>query len=95
MEVGVFRDRRHNGRRIGVVAQILGIAVTAMLGEQTLQAVSDDEGRYRFDPVSPGTYIVSAYYAVDNHGQIEVRRSDIEVPAQGGVIVPLWIETGR
>jgi hypothetical protein len=85
---GTISDRASHDR-------VAGAVVTAIRGTDTLQAVSDDEGRYRFDPVPPGNYIVSAYYAVDSHAQIEVRRSDIEVPALEGVIVPLWIETER
>ena len=73
--------------------RIAGAVVTAVIGDTTLQAVSDDAGRYRFDPVTPGTYTLSAYYSVYGHAQIEVRRSAIEVAAGHGVRVPLWIET--
>jgi Carboxypeptidase regulatory-like domain len=76
-------------RRIG------GATITAITGGVTLQAISDDAGRYHFDPVEPGTYSLSAYYAVSGHGQIEVRRSAIVVEAGHGVRVPLWIETQR
>ncbi|HEX4452018.1 MAG TPA: carboxypeptidase-like regulatory domain-containing protein [Kofleriaceae bacterium] len=76
-------------RRVG------GATITAIAGGVTLQVISDDAGRYRFDPVAPGTYAISAYYSVSGHGQIEVRRSDIAVPAGHGVRVPLWVETQR
>ena len=33
VEIGVFRDLRDDGRWIGVVAQVVGVAVTAVLGE--------------------------------------------------------------
>jgi hypothetical protein len=61
----------------------------------TLQTVSDDNGRYRFDNVLPGTYVVSAYYSVSGRAQIEVRRAGIVVHANDGVIVPLAIETAK
>ncbi len=73
--------------------RIAGAVITLIGNDTTLQTVSDDYGRYRFDPVMPGTYTVSAYYSVDGHGQIEVRRSDIAVAAAHGVRVPLWVET--
>jgi hypothetical protein len=75
--------------------RIGGATITAVAGGITLQAISDDAGRYHFDPVTPGTYSISAYYAVSGHGQIEVRRSAIAVEAGHGVRVPLWIETQR
>jgi hypothetical protein len=90
---GTISDRASHERVAGAV--ITAIGPGAGRDAPTLQAVSDEQGRYRFDPVSPGVYVVSAYYSVEQHGQIEVRRSDIEVPAQEGVIVPLWVETER
>ena len=90
---GTISDRASHERVAGAV--ITAIGPGAGINAPTLQAVSDEQGRYRFDPVSPGVYVVSAYYSVEQHGQIEVRRSDIEVPAQEGVIVPLWVETER
>ncbi len=57
-----------------------------------LQTISDDEGRYRFDAVTPGVYAVSAYYAIGGRAQIEVRRSDIHVDGAEAVVVPLWVE---
>ena len=79
--------------------RVAGAVVTAIGPEgdnaPTLQAVSDDQGRYRFDPVPPGTYIVSAYYSVGGRGQMEVRRSAIRVAAAEGVVVPLWVEIAK
>jgi hypothetical protein len=74
-----------------------GAVVTASRGPDTnaLQAVTDDEGRYRFDDVEPGTYVVSAYYSIGGRAQIEIRRSDIAVAGGEGVIVPLWIESAK
>ena len=85
---GTVNDMSTHGR-------VAGAVVTAVLGDNTLQAVSDDQGRYRFDPVMPGTYQVSAYYSISGHGQVEVRRSAIHVAAAEGVVVPLWVETTR
>ena len=85
---GTVNDTSTHGR-------VAGAVVTAVLGDNTLQAVSDDQGRYRFDPVMPGTYQVSAYYSISGHGQVEVRRSQINVAAAEGVVVPLWVETTR
>jgi hypothetical protein len=74
--------------------RVAGAVVTAFRGPEveTLQTVTDDQGRYRFEAVEPGTYIVSAYYNIGGRGQIEVRRSNIEVERGDGVIVPLWVE---
>jgi len=80
--------------------RVPGAAVTAVTNagrtdELTLQTVSDDHGRYRFDAVMPGTYSISAYYSISGRGQIEVRRSEIDVAGAEAVIVPLWIEMGK
>ena len=77
--------------------RVPGAVVTASRGGDTdaLQAVTDDQGRYRFDDVPPGTYIVSAYYSIAGHAQIEQRRSDIPLAGGEGVIVPLFIELSK
>jgi hypothetical protein len=75
--------------------RVPGAVVTAVQGELTEQTVSDDNGRFRFDGVAPGTYSVSAYYSITGRGQIEVRRSQIDVAGAEAVIVPLWIELVR
>jgi hypothetical protein len=73
-------------------APVVGASVTATAAGTTLQALTDDLGRYRFDAVEPGAYTVSAYYSIGGRGQIEVRRGDIAVGAGDGVVVPLWVE---
>jgi hypothetical protein len=75
-------------------ARVAGAVVTAVGGprDETLQTVTDDHGRYLFDPVYPGIYAVSAYYALGGRGQIEVWRNAISVDGAEGVIVPLQIE---
>jgi uncharacterized surface anchored protein len=75
-------------------ARVAGAVVTAA-GNETLQTVTDDNGRYRFDQLQPGTYAISAYYSIGGRAQIEVRRSDITVGAREGVLVPLYIEISR
>jgi len=81
----------------GTRERVPGAVVTASLGgtPEALQAVSDDQGRYRFDRVPPGTYVVSAYYSIGGRGQIEIRRSDIVVAGGEGVIVPIWVEIAK
>jgi len=76
--------------------RVPGAVVTAVYApdETTHQTVSDEHGRYRFEPVAPGVYAVSAYYSISGRGQIEVRRS-ITVEGAEAVIVPLWIEMAR
>jgi hypothetical protein len=78
-------------------ARVAGAVVTAVGGprDDTLQTVTDDAGRYRFDAIDPGTYAVSAYYNIGGRGQIEVRRSDIAVARGEGVIVPITLELTR
>jgi carboxypeptidase family protein len=89
----------HVGRIEGVVVDagtrtaLAGTAVTASGGGGTLEAITNDQGRYRFDGVRPGAYTVSAYYSIGGRGQIEIRRSDIAVDSGDDVIVPLWVET--
>lgn len=87
---GTVNDVQTRGR-------IAGAVVTAVGGPRsdTKQTVSDDQGRYRFAPLLPGTYAISAYYSVSGHGQIEVRRSEIAVAGAEAVVVPLWLETTR
>jgi hypothetical protein len=78
--------------------RVPGAVVTAVTWdtgvERTEQTVSDDHGRFRFE-LYPGTYQVSAYYSISGRGQVEVRRSDIQVAGAEAVIVPLWVETVR
>lgn len=90
---GTVNNRASKERIAGAV--ITAIGPGSGPSAPTLQAVSDDQGRYRFENVPPGVYVVSAYYSITNRGQIEVRRSDIRVGAAEGVIVPLWVETER
>ncbi len=88
---GTVNDTSTRERVAGAVIT----AVTKDHGTAVEQTISDDHGRFRFDRVSPGTYSVSAYYSVGGRGQIEVRRSEIQVDGAQAVVVPLWIEMVR
>ena len=82
---------------VGTRERVVGAVVTAVGGarKDVLQTVTDEQGRYRFVAVEPGTYAISAYYSIGGRGQIEVRRSDIEVARAEGVVVPLWVELAK
>ena len=87
------RQRIAAGR---LVIDLVGALAVARRGTpEALEGITDDQGRYRFDNVKPGTYVVSAYYSVSGRGQIEIRRSDIAVAGGEGVIVPIWIEVAK
>jgi len=90
---GTVNDAATHERIVGAVVTAVGPGTDA--GAQTLQTVSDDQGRYRFDVVPPGVYVVSTYYSVGGHAQIEVRRSDIDTLGGQVVVVPLWIEAQK
>jgi uncharacterized protein (DUF2141 family) len=77
--------------------RVAGAVVTAVIPEteKTEQTVSDDQGRYQFENVTPGMYTVSAYYSISGHGQIEVQRNSIPVKAEEAVVVPLWVELNK
>ncbi len=82
---GTVNDTSTRGR-------VQGAVVTAVIGQQTEQTISDEHGRFRFEGLAPGVYSVSAYYNISGRGQIEIRRSEIKVAGGEAVIVPLWIE---
>ena len=98
--ITTYKPKRSNTLIEGAVSELtthdrlIGAVITAVGGPrgETLQTVTDNQGRYRFDPVEPGTYVVSAYYNIGGRGQIEVRRSGIEVESATGVVVPIWVE---
>lgn len=99
-EIWRYAPTDHVTRIEGTVSEsathtrLAGVVVTAIASD-TLQTVSDDQGRYVFERVPAGTYSISAYYSVGGHGQIEVRRSDIHVDAGQAVVVPLLVETAK
>ena len=79
---------------LGTRDRVVGAVIYAVDQQgNALQTISNEQGRYRIDTY-PGTYAVSAYYSVDGHGQIEVRRMGIDVKGAEAVIVPLWVEVG-
>jgi hypothetical protein len=69
------------------------ITIADRAGALVADAVTDDDGRYRVEPVPPGAYVVSAYYTLVGRGQVEIRRSDVVVDGGDVVVVPLAIET--
>ena len=77
--------------------RVPGAVVTALrAGEAAAhQTVTDDQGRYRFDRIEPGSYTVSAYYSISGRGQFEVRRAGIAVAGGEAVVVPLIIEVAK
>jgi hypothetical protein len=89
IEGTVFDSGRHE--------RVPGAVVTATRSSESLahQTITDDQGRYRFDHVEPGTYRVSAYYSVSGRGQFEVRRTDIPLAGGEAVVVPLIIEVAK
>ena len=80
---------------MGERTRLEGAVVTVIdgAGAVVAQAVSDGDGRYRFDAVAPGSYVVSAYYTLVGRGQFEIRRNDVVLDAGETVVVPLAIET--
>jgi mannose-6-phosphate isomerase-like protein (cupin superfamily) len=86
---GIVGDTSSRARIGGAVVTVIGPGTPP----PTYQMITDDAGRYAFEALPPARYTVSAYYSVDGRGQIEVRRSEVEVGGGDAVIVPLWIET--
>jgi len=84
---GTVNDAGNHDRVVGAVVTVVGG------GGGVLQTVSDEQGRYRFERITPGVYVVSTYYSISGHGQMEIRRSDIHVAGAEAVYVPLWIES--
>lgn len=77
------------------LARLAGAAVTVTSsGTVTTEAtVTDDQGRFRIAELPPGRYDVSAFYDVVGRGQIEVRRSRVQIGGGDVVVVPLWLDT--
>ena len=105
-EIGHFRPRQlapdlsiieGTVNDAGTRERVGGAVISAVGGphDTTVQTVSDEQGRYRFEPVAPGIYAISAYYSIAGHGTIEVRRSDIHVAGAEAVFVPLWVELAK
>jgi uncharacterized surface anchored protein len=88
---GTLTDNVTRGRIVGAVISVIEDGKEIAAG----QIISDENGRFRFDGLQPGTYALSSYYAIPNRGQMELRRSDITVQAGEGVVVPLWIDISK
>jgi hypothetical protein len=74
--------------------RLRGAVVTVNLTDKldTYPTITDEEGRYRITGLAPGSYDVSANYAVVRRGSLEVRRNRVEVAGGETVVVPLWLE---
>jgi uncharacterized surface anchored protein len=81
----------------GTHERVPGAVVTAIRPPDTLaqQTVTDDQGRFRFEHLEPGTYAVSAYYSISGRGQFEVRRTGIAIAGGEVAVVPLIIEVAK
>jgi len=78
--------------------RVPGAVVTATLDNpepHTEQTITDDNGRYKFENLTPGTYTVSAYYSIGGRAQVEMQRNKISVSPAEAVVVPLLIELAR
>jgi hypothetical protein len=84
---GVVTDVVTRERAVAVVVFATSPAVS-----EALTTVSDDAGHFEIGDVPPGTYELSAYYTVPRRGQIEVKRSGVEVAAGSAVHVPIYVE---
>ncbi len=84
---GTVADNRHE-RLVGAVISVIRDGEVG--AEQTF---TDEQGRFQVAGLSPGSYSVSAYYAVLTRAQMEVRRNRVHVGGGEVVVVPLWLET--
>ena len=74
-----------------VAVAVVTVTVSGTVDAQ--QTVTDGHGRFELRDLAPGSYDVSAEYAVLRRGQIEVRRSRVIVAGGEVVVVPLWLDT--
>lgn len=88
---GTVSDSATRQRVPGAVVTAV-VAGPAAAAQEARQVVTDDQGRFVFDGLSPGAYSISAYYSIQRRGQIEVQRNNLAVAGGQAVVVPLWIE---
>lgn len=79
--------------------RVAGAVVTAVYKDaannlHTEQTITDNDGRYRFENLPPGSYTISAYYSISGRAQVEMQRG-VDVVATEAAIVPLVIELNR
>ncbi len=55
------------------------VALHAKHLSEAVMAIADEEGRFRFRSLRPGTYSLSCYYQLVEQGNIEIRRGNIIV----------------
>lgn len=88
---GVIEGTVADIHNLRLPAAVVSVTVTGTI--ETQQTVTDAQGRFAVRDLAPGSYDVSAYYAVVRRGQIEVRRSRVIVAGGEAVVVPLWLDT--
>ncbi len=69
-------------------------ASSSVLPEPRL-AVADKQGRYRLLGLPPGTYVLSIYYTVVERGNVEFRRSGVEVSGGKATVIDLMLDTEK
>jgi len=84
---GTVTDTGTRERVVGAV-----VTVTSPALADAVQVVTDERGRFAVPDLPPGTYALSAYYAVTRRGTIEVRRTAIPISGGERVEVPLWVD---
>jgi hypothetical protein len=84
---GVVTDIVTRERASGVV-----VVATSPSAPDVITTVTDDGGHFAVASVPPGTYELSAFYQVARRGQIEVRRSGVEIAGGTSVYVPIYVE---
>jgi hypothetical protein len=89
---GTVNDIATRERVPGAVVTAIVTVDGRIVEENALQTVTDDHGRFKLDAVTPGVYLVSAYYTIQRRGLIEVQRNNVDVRGGEAVVVPLYIE---
>ena len=69
------------------------VAATSPALADAQLAVAGDDGRYRHNGLRPGTYSLSVYYHVIERGNIEVRRTGVEVIAGRTTVIDLNLDS--